>query len=674
MREKKNIIAFLVILVLGLGLNYRYLNEFPSYIHAWAQADRYALALGFMENGFNFLEPQTFVFNHQFPDNWLIESEESITAVDFPIHDYIVAIIMKSTASSSPFVFRAYILLYSFIGLFALFRLVLLLTRSNAKSFFVIVFAATSPVFVYYQNGFLPSIPSLANILIALFFYIKYLQNGINRHFVFSVLFATLATLSRTTFAVAFCSILSVEMLRIFRNETSIKPKILPVALSLISIATFFIHNTNLRNRYGSIFLNKLLPATSFANATEIIKAVLENWVTQYFSLVHYASLIAIIGFAIFFVFKSKVSINRTTKSVALLTIIMLLGYKLFALAMMQQFPAHDYYFLDTFYIVLILVLVVSLSVIPIRETKYGSLVSTAIILMISIPMIYHVFETQMTRRQTGNWDKITITAKNFNGTDRFLDSMNISRQAKILVIDACAPNVPFIRMKRRGYALMSTKRENIINALSWDFDYIAIQNEYFLTDIFPVYPDIINQIEKIATNERVTFYALANSFQNKSLLQFLNLDGKTPVFESIMTFDSANVVGWQNIQTTEAKSFSGKKAGILTSENEFGITYKTTSLPAIQTQSRTMLFESYFCVDTMADCNLVVSINENGQNSFYKSHNLKELITETQKWQKIDLLFQLPQITNSDYEFGIYIWNTGKNNIFIDDFKFEIY
>lgn len=29
--------------------------EIPSGIHAWAQWDRYALALGFLENGFNFL-------------------------------------------------------------------------------------------------------------------------------------------------------------------------------------------------------------------------------------------------------------------------------------------------------------------------------------------------------------------------------------------------------------------------------------------------------------------------------------------------------------------------------------------------------------------------------------------------------------------------------------------
>ena len=48
-----------LILIIGLGLLYQhnYLNEFPSHVHAWAQADRYALSLGFLENGFDLLHP-----------------------------------------------------------------------------------------------------------------------------------------------------------------------------------------------------------------------------------------------------------------------------------------------------------------------------------------------------------------------------------------------------------------------------------------------------------------------------------------------------------------------------------------------------------------------------------------------------------------------------------------
>ena len=92
----------IVIIGFGLTFQYKYLNEFPSHIHAWAQADRYALSLGFLENGLDFFKPQTYIYNHQFPHKWEVPSETSITAVDFPIHDYVVpAVLMKITGITS---------------------------------------------------------------------------------------------------------------------------------------------------------------------------------------------------------------------------------------------------------------------------------------------------------------------------------------------------------------------------------------------------------------------------------------------------------------------------------------------------------------------------------------------------------------------------------------------
>ena len=52
----------IVIIGFGLTFQYKYLNEFPSHIHAWAQADRYALSLGFLENGLDFFKPQTYIY------------------------------------------------------------------------------------------------------------------------------------------------------------------------------------------------------------------------------------------------------------------------------------------------------------------------------------------------------------------------------------------------------------------------------------------------------------------------------------------------------------------------------------------------------------------------------------------------------------------------------------
>ncbi|HSH67032.1 MAG TPA: glycosyltransferase family 39 protein, partial [Bacteroidia bacterium] len=173
-KKREDTIAFLLIVIIGIILQYNYIDEFPRFIHAWAQSDRYSIALGFVNNHLNLFKPETFVLNHQFPNEWMSPSNSSITAVDFPIHEYIIAIFMKLFGSTAVWIFRVYTLIYSFVGLFFLYKLAYLVTKNYYKAVFLIVFAATSPVFVYYQSGFLPTIPSFANVVIGIYLYCKY--------------------------------------------------------------------------------------------------------------------------------------------------------------------------------------------------------------------------------------------------------------------------------------------------------------------------------------------------------------------------------------------------------------------------------------------------------------------------------------------------------------------
>src|ERR1039457_4980267 len=167
----KNILAkysvIIILMLTGLVFQWKYLNEFPSHIHAWAQSDRYALALGFNRNEFDFFLPQTFVLNHQFPGGHEFANKTTITAVDFPIHDYMAALLMNLFGTTAPWVFRLYILVYSLIGLFFLYKTSELLVRNKLLSILMVIFASTSRVFIYYQAGFLPSVPSVSNAFIA---------------------------------------------------------------------------------------------------------------------------------------------------------------------------------------------------------------------------------------------------------------------------------------------------------------------------------------------------------------------------------------------------------------------------------------------------------------------------------------------------------------------------
>jgi hypothetical protein len=179
LNKKGWIIALVFIILSGLIIQWRYMDEFPSYIHAWSQADRYALALGFVNNDLDLLHPETFIYNKQFPHKWNHPYDNTITSVDFPILEYFVAIVMKITGLTSPFIFRICSLLVAFIGMFFLYKLTFLITKDWIKSILLVAIAMTSPVYAYYFNGFIPSIPAFTFMLIAyycyFFFYLLYL-------------------------------------------------------------------------------------------------------------------------------------------------------------------------------------------------------------------------------------------------------------------------------------------------------------------------------------------------------------------------------------------------------------------------------------------------------------------------------------------------------------------
>ena len=181
----KFILLFLVFL-LGWLFHRNEINEFPSFVHAWSQSDHYALAIGFLKNHFDFFHPVTYNLNPQFPGNFQQINASGITPADFPIHHFVAALIMKVSGSTSPWCFRLYVLLYSIAGLFFLYRLSYLQIKNRVFSIFIVIFASTSPVFVYYQAGFIPSIPSLSNLFIAFYFYFKNQESKKTNYFFLS--------------------------------------------------------------------------------------------------------------------------------------------------------------------------------------------------------------------------------------------------------------------------------------------------------------------------------------------------------------------------------------------------------------------------------------------------------------------------------------------------------
>ena len=499
----KHCIALIIIVLAVLFVERNYVNEHPQYIHAWAEQDHYALAIGFINNGFDFFHPETMIYNKQFPGWWLESGETTVTSVDFPIHEYCAALLMKLFGTTSPWVFRLWTMLMAMIGLFFIFKIAFLITNDWLKSTLTTLIALTAPVFAYYTNGFLPGIPAFTFGAIGLYFYLRYLNSIEIKYFNICMVFLTLSTLIRTTFAIELIAILSFEMLRIFRKESRFIDKIPAVAVAFVVYLAYSLWKNHIFNIHGSIFLNYLMPAESLDEAKELIVDAYNKWHLHYFQKIHYylifISALLVIGLTIY----KKGEKPKKSLSLWHLPLIYVFGCILFCIAMMKQIRDHDYYFIDTFFLPILFIIILIFNKIPDVKNNIAIVVEYLAVAVICFFMIKNVVEMQTKRRF---YNGAVRSYANFKDSDVFLDSLGIPRDVKILCMYCYAQNGPFIQMQRKGFIVMQDKDELVNNSLSCDYDYIVIENKKF-SEKANDRKEIFSHFEKIGDNGRISVF-----------------------------------------------------------------------------------------------------------------------------------------------------------------------
>lgn len=654
---KNTALPLLIILTLGLVLQVNHLNEPPNGVHAWSQAQQHAISIGFVNNQLNFFAPEGFTYNKQFPDNWQTNTKTTRTSVDFPIHNYIPAILMSVSGSKSPAFQRVYIFLLSFIGLLFLYKIAFLLTQNKIKSTLVLILAATSPVFIYYQSNFLPSIPSLSCAITGVYFYIKHLNNNKLKTFVSALIFCTLAGLSRSSFSIVLLAILIYESRRAITHKTIPKHKLFPVFTVGFILVIYYFYNQYLMSKYGSMFLSSIKPPTSWQDVTDTLYHIFNQWIFEYFSWFHYLIFGAILILSIRY--------NKTSTSVSKPIIqfiyIYLICTLIYSVLIFRMFKDHDYHFLDTFYLPILLLSIYGLSKIPKQESflfKYGSI---ALLVITSSITVAAGINTHKERRVILKHDRAAQISKNYAGAEEFLDSLKIPSTAKLLVIDGpypSAPSLPFILMNRKGYTAM-TYREILERKLQWDFDYIIFQNDLIYDDVNKVFPEFFGKLDFIASNNKISVCTLKNQHE---------------VWKIKMDYDNYDLSSWQNVNTTARISYTGRNSGETTPDQEFGITYKTKNQPLLKTQSRVIKVSAKCLAKKLENTEVIIELKENGKQSYYKAYNIQSVLSNKNTWGAFEFEYQLPQVYSKDYELVVYVWNKAEDNFFLDDFIIKIF
>lgn len=576
---------------------------------------------------------------------------------------------MKLFNTRAPWVFRMYVFIYGLIGIYLLGLLVFKTTKNESLGLFFSAFVITCPVLTYYLAGFIPTITSLSSFFIGIFFYFSYLQKGQKKQILISVLFLTLAGLARKPFSIFLIALLINEIIRSFSNKKLTILSISSVLTGLLFIALYSIYNSRLGILYGSGFLNQLLPPESLSQFIYILKETFLKWTFHYFTILHYVVLIWCIWVLVKRL-KQKLA-TEYQKEMLIFISICFAGAAFYSILMAKQFIDHDYYFYDSFFPVI--VLIVFSGFIQIQKTdliNYNS--SKYFLIFFTIGFVILSFLTQTKRRETGHWDRVEITRQNFTGSEQFLDQAGIPKTSKMLVIDANTTNAPLILMNRKGYTLLTTSAEKIKKALEWNYDFVVMQDEYIIPEVITEYPQIIEQLTRVAGNGKISVYRKEQ--QENTLESFLGISEKEYLFSSSLTFDIIPQKHWTNIQT-EIIDTTKKMVGVVTPDNEFAATFALANSSWMLNNNLSVYFSGNFnSLQKNNSCKLVFSLVENNKLVMYKSFDLHKWAKDPVECYEISTLFPIPVLKNNNFEFKAYIWNPSKEKCFYENLKLSIY
>jgi hypothetical protein len=465
------------------------LNSFPDHIHGWTQSDRYAIAVHFAVVTLNPLYPGTFNLNPKLEQ--VTVDDSGISAMDLPITEYLSSWLMRLFGQSDPKWSRLVQMLFAFAGLYALFRIVF--DRGGGIfSLIPVLVLWGSPAWLYYATGFIPTISAISLALGGSYF----LATG--KKYYLGIFLCVMAGLVRTPLLIVLLAWF-IGMLWNKENRKNL-PKYL--IASVLVFFPWFLWKQHLQANYGTMFLTRLMPADSIDASIAIFNESLQHWWEHLFS--QWSWLIIVIAFILL-----PVNWKRIFRNQLLLTGIAGFGGAItYSLLMTKQFMHHDYYYLDAFFVPLILLVSgILIEYAALLKRKYVAATTVLIVLLLFVLQNKHVHAVLMQRVETGPWDRYHLTLENFKGSSVLLDQLGISREEKLVVIDAYSTNAPLMLLQRRGYTILNTEPAELRKVRNLPVQYAVMQDLFMRSDVIRSLPEIVNDWERIGGNGKISVF-----------------------------------------------------------------------------------------------------------------------------------------------------------------------
>ena len=160
------------------------------------------------------------------------------------------------------------------------------------------------------------------------------------------------------------------------------------------------------------------------------------------------------------------------------------------------------------------------------------------------------------------------------------------------------------------------------------------------------------------------------------SCTQKQKVETKDPV---LMSSNNTEIEQWTNLYNIRKDSIarSGNSVAFINSEAIYSVGYSNTITNISKTKIDSVIFSYWvFLKSDKAQAKTVLSIDDksNGKNIFWAGNFFGEKVKEYNKWVKITETFKIPANIDPKYTLSIYVLNTSKEEILLDDFMATFY
>ncbi len=143
--------------------------------------------------------------------------------------------------------------------------------------------------------------------------------------------------------------------------------------------------------------------------------------------------------------------------------------------------------------------------------------------------------------------------------------------------------------------------------------------------------------------------------------------------------YNNAEAEEWTGIYSTKKSdnAHSGRTIAFVDSGTIYSMGYAKALENISKTKIDSVVFSYWaFLKNKKATAKTVISIDkpDASKNIFWAGNPLEEKVKEYNKWVHISETFTIPANTDSKSILKLYVWNSSKEEILLDDFKVDFY